>query len=148
MVAIFDGLKRGKSMRSTRSSSGGGKLRIAAIAHVFCRFVQIIMACVVIGYYASDLREARKVHKYSDSKWVCTRKRLMWFKWIKRLTQAPGIRCCCWFNVGHLCSDPCYSWFRRFVPHYHNALSMGLDSCDFVVRCYWYLRHIVREGES
>lgn len=72
MVAIFDGLKRGKSTRSKRSSSGGGKLRITAIAHVFCRFVQIIMACVVIGYYASDLRAARKVNKYSDSKWVCT----------------------------------------------------------------------------
>lgn len=40
------------------------------LAHVVWRFIQIVMACVVIGYYASDLHAAKKVHKYADSKWA------------------------------------------------------------------------------
>lgn len=51
------------------SRSRGG-FQWSTIAHLVYRFFQIIMACVVIGYYASDLNAARKVHKYSDSKWV------------------------------------------------------------------------------
>ncbi len=47
-----------------------GGFQWSNIVHLIYRFVQIIMACVVIGFYASDLNAARKVHKYADSKWV------------------------------------------------------------------------------
>lgn len=50
--------------------SGRGGLKWDNILNIVVRFLQIIMACVVIGYYASDLNAARKVQKYSDSKWV------------------------------------------------------------------------------
>lgn len=47
-----------------------GGFQWSNIFHMVYRFIQIVMACVVIGYYASDLNAARKVHKYADSKWV------------------------------------------------------------------------------
>jgi len=47
-----------------------GGFQLSNIAHLVYRFIQILMACVVIGFYASDLNAARKVHKYADSKWV------------------------------------------------------------------------------
>lgn len=49
-----------------------GGFQFSNIVHLVCRFIQIIMALVVIGYYASDLNAARKVGKYQDSKWVRT----------------------------------------------------------------------------
>lgn len=63
------GLKEKADKLKSNKSAGRG-LSYSNIAHIFYRFVQIIMACVVIGFYASDLNAARKVHKYSDSKWV------------------------------------------------------------------------------
>lgn len=67
---MFDKLKG--SMRGAPKSSRttGRGLSIMNILHVFYRFIQIVMACVVIGYYAQDLRAAHKEDKYSDSKWV------------------------------------------------------------------------------
>ncbi|KAK5091980.1 hypothetical protein LTR70_006135 [Exophiala xenobiotica] len=53
-----------------KSSHTRGGFQWTNIFHMVYRFLQIIMACVVIGYYASDLNAARKVHKYADSKWV------------------------------------------------------------------------------
>lgn len=40
------------------------------IANIAGRFIQIIFACVVIGFYGTDLHRAHKVHKYSDGRWV------------------------------------------------------------------------------
>lgn len=67
---MFDKLKsRSKgATKSNRTTHRG--FSITNILHAFYRFVQIVMACVVIGYYASDLNKANKEKKYSDSKWV------------------------------------------------------------------------------
>jgi len=60
-MGLYDKLPSGQSR---------GGFQLSNICHLFYRFVQIVLACVVIGYYASDLNAARKVHKYADSKWV------------------------------------------------------------------------------
>jgi len=54
-----------------RGRTSGGGWQYSNIANLVCRFFLILFACVVIGYYASDLRAAHKEAKYADSKWVC-----------------------------------------------------------------------------
>ncbi|KAJ9652285.1 hypothetical protein H2198_008460 [Neophaeococcomyces mojaviensis] len=53
-----------------RGRTSGRGWQFSNIWNAICRFILIIFACVVIGYYASDLRAAQKEAKYSDSKWV------------------------------------------------------------------------------
>lgn len=42
------------------------------LANVVLRFFQFALGVTVIGLYGVDLNNARKVGKYSDSKWVST----------------------------------------------------------------------------
>ena len=58
--------------RTTPGARATGGFYNSNLANLAWRFLQIIMACVVIGFYAKDLNAARKVHKYADSKWVKT----------------------------------------------------------------------------
>jgi len=49
---------------------GSSRFSIQNILNLVLRFLQIIFALAVVGLYAQDLNKARKVGKYSDSKWV------------------------------------------------------------------------------
>jgi len=40
------------------------------ILNLVLRFLQLAFAIAVIGLYATDLSNARKQHKYQDSKWI------------------------------------------------------------------------------
>lgn len=113
----FDGMRSGR----------GGGLRWGNILNIIVRFVQIIMACVVIGYYASDLNAARKVHKYSDSKWVC----LCFAILISKLKE-PGLCRRHRFHVSHNSARPD-----------NNRLFRSLQSCRLHVRMGVDLVHLV-----
>lgn len=54
------------------ASKGAGRspFRWQNILNLVLRFVQIVFALAVVGLYAQDLNKARKVDKYSDSRWV------------------------------------------------------------------------------
>lgn len=52
-----------------RDGAGSG-LGLRNILNLVLRFLQLIFAITVVGLYAQDLNKARKVDKYSDSRWV------------------------------------------------------------------------------
>lgn len=54
--------------------------RRSGVLNAIWRVLQIIGACVIIGYYATDLRAAAREHKYSDSKWVRLTHRFFQFR--------------------------------------------------------------------
>lgn len=49
--------------------SSTSRFSLRNIANLALRSLQIIFALAVVGLYAQDLNKARKVGKYSDSKW-------------------------------------------------------------------------------
>jgi hypothetical protein len=50
--------------------SASSRFSLQNILNLVLRVLQIVFALAVVGLYAQDLNKARKVDKYSDSKWV------------------------------------------------------------------------------
>jgi hypothetical protein len=48
----------------------GCEMTLSYIAHTVFRFIQAVLAFVVVGLYGTDINRANKEHKYSDGKWV------------------------------------------------------------------------------
>lgn len=53
-----------------KNGGSSSRLGFMKIVTLVFRFLQIVFALAVVGLYAQDLNKARKVGKYSDSKWV------------------------------------------------------------------------------
>jgi uncharacterized membrane protein YsdA (DUF1294 family) len=59
-----------KGEKATASTTFLSKFTIGGAIQLVIRFFQFVLGIVVIGLYAQDLNNARKQHKYIDSKWV------------------------------------------------------------------------------
>jgi hypothetical protein len=59
-----------KSEKATAGTTFWSHFTIGSFLRIILRFFQFILGLVVIGLYATDLNNARKQHKYIDSKWV------------------------------------------------------------------------------
>lgn len=49
---------------------GSSRFSLQNMLNLVLRFLQIVFALAVVGLYAQDLNKAKKVPRYSDSKWV------------------------------------------------------------------------------
>lgn len=142
---MFEGVKETfAATKSNRTPNRG--LKITNIIHVFYRFIQIIMACVVIGYYASDLNAARKVQKYSDSKWV----RLVVSKLSRHCNTDYVLGLCCCRRGSVSCHCPslyCSRYYIR-IPYCRHVVWVGVDSGHTVVCLLRYLWSHVQDRKS
>lgn len=62
-----------RSMKGEKATAGTrfwSNFTYASALRIFLRFFQFVLGITVIGLYAQDLHNARKQHKYIDSKWV------------------------------------------------------------------------------
>jgi len=121
-----------------RRSRGG--FQLSNIAHLVYRFIQIIMACVVIGFYASDLNAARKVHKYADSKWVRIHFFLSAVLKNPHTNRSAGVRSGGRFDVSYHSSGLWHHQYLRTVPSDRHAFRVGMDTGHPVGSCIWPFR--------
>lgn len=59
-----------KGEKATFSTSFWSHFTVLGFVKIFLRFFQFVLGITVIALYATDLDNARKAGKYTDSKWV------------------------------------------------------------------------------
>jgi hypothetical protein len=128
------------------SSSGSSRFSLQNIANLVLRFLQIIFALAVVGLYAQDLNKARKVGKYSDSKWVSIAFSLLHKSFI--LTPViPGLRHRNWCPERHNRPRLRHPSHHHQLIHHCYPLRLGCYPLHPLGGCIRSLWEYVHQGE-